>query len=394
MNKKILFFSLLLILLILPFISRAQAKEKVIFYYGYTCPHCDKVEEYMEKVNLEDKIDLEKREVYLNSQNAALFNQFCKQAGIPNNERGVPMLIWGSQYAVGDIPIINFIDNKLEGLGNTKLNNNLNTNDNTNQSVNSNSNQNIHTEKIYNLPFVGEVDLMEYSLPVLTIIIGAVDGFNPCAMWVLVFLISALLGMKNRKNMWAIGLTFIAASALVYFLFMTAWLNLFLFIGYVRIVQIIIGVLALGVGFYYLKEFVQKRSEECKVIKGERRQKVMDKINNIVESKKFIYALGGIIALAFVVNLIELACSIGLPAIYTQILALSNLPKWQYYLYIAGYTIIFMLDDMIIFTVAMLTVKVTGLTGKYSRFSELIGGIIIFILGILLLIKPEWLMFT
>ncbi|MDZ7798969.1 MAG: hypothetical protein U5L76_05235 [Patescibacteria group bacterium] len=392
MNKKILLFSLLVILLTLPFVAQAQDKEKVIFYYGYTCPHCDKAEEYMEKVNLEDKVNIEKREVYLNSQNAARFNQFCEQADIPNNERGVPMLIWGSQYAVGDTPIINFIDYKLEELENTNINNQTNTAVNNNQ--NENTNQALHIEKKYNLPFFGQVDLTKYSLPVLTLIIGAVDGFNPCAMWVLVFLISALLGMKNRKNMWAIGLTFIAASALVYFLFMTAWLNLFLFIGYVRIVQIIIGVLALGVGFYYLKEFIQKRSEECKVVKGERRQKVMDKINNIVESRNFIYALGGIVVLAFVVNLIELACSVGLPAIYTQILALSNLPKWQYYLYIAGYTIIFMLDDMIIFTVAMLTVKVTGLTGKYSRFSELIGGIIIFILGILLLIKPEWLMFA
>lgn len=387
MNKKILLIPLLILLIFTPFLARGEEKEKVIFFYGFSCSHCAKVEKYMESIDFAQKVNLEKREVYLNQKNAALFNQFCEQAGIPTNERGVPLLVWGDEYSVGDTPIISFIDAKLAELENI-------TNDNTNGNLNANTNQPESAEKKYTLPFVGEVDLMKYSLPVLTLIIGAVDGFNPCAMWVLVFLISALLGMRNRKNMWLIGLTFIAASAVVYYLFMTAWLNLFLFIGYVRIVQIIIGVLALGVGFYYLREFWQKRSEECKVVQGERKQKIMERINNIVESKKIIYALGGIVILAFVINLIELACSVGLPAIYTQILALSNLPKWQYYLYILGYTLVFMLDDMIIFTVAMVTVKATGLTGKYSRFSELVGGFIIFILGILLLIKPEWLMFA
>jgi hypothetical protein len=104
-------------------------------------------------------------------------------------------------------------------------------------------------------------------------------------------------------------------------------------------------------------------------------------------------ALGGIIVLAFLVNLVELVCSAGLPAIYTQILALNNLANWQYYFYIFLYVFFFMVDDLLIFIVAMVTLKMTGLSTRYARYSHLIGGILMIIIGILLIFKPEWLMF-
>ena len=104
-------------------------------------------------------------------------------------------------------------------------------------------------------------------------------------------------------------------------------------------------------------------------------------------------ALVGIVVLAFAVNLVELICSAGLPAVYTQVLFLSNLARWQYYFYILFYIFIFMLDDLLIFFIAMTTLRLTGLTTKYSRWSHLIGGILMLIIGLLLIFKPEWLMF-
>jgi glutaredoxin len=378
MFKK-LFFICLLAFSLIPFAG--QAKETATFYYGYSCPHCKNVETFIKDNNVESRLDvkIEKKEIYLNRGNASAFQTICANFNIPTNQRGVPFFVWGDQHFMGDAPIISFLENKLKETDGLQ-----------------NSNVNSGQEKVYNLPLIGKVDLMKYSLPVLTLVIGAIDGFNPCAMWVLVFLIGALLGLENRKNMWLIGLTFIGASAAIYYLFLAAWLNLFIFIGYIRIVQIIIGGLALFVGAYYLREYWLKKGKteaECKVVKGDKKKKIIERINQIVESKKIFYALVGIVALAFVVNLIELACSIGLPAIYTQILALSDLPKWQYYLYLLFYIIIFMLDDMIIFTAAMLAAKATGLSGKYTKFSELVGGLIIFLIGVLLILRPEWLMF-
>ena len=106
---------------------------------------------------------------------------------------------------------------------------------------------------------------------------GVLDGFNPCAMWVLLFLISLLLGMENKKRMWILGSAFIVASASVYFLFMSAWLNLILFLGFVSWVKILIGFFALLGGIYSIKEFVFNKDSGCKVTGDETRQKIFEK---------------------------------------------------------------------------------------------------------------------
>jgi hypothetical protein len=80
------------------------------------------------------------------------------------------------------------------------------------------------------VPFYGTVQLKDFSLPIVTVILGGLDGFNPCAMWILIFLISMLIGMQDRRKMWIIGFAFIFVSALSYFLFITAWLQVMLFI--------------------------------------------------------------------------------------------------------------------------------------------------------------------
>jgi len=247
-------------------------------------------------------------------------------------------------------------------------------------------------EKI-NLPIFGEIDQKNISLPVLTILIGGLDGFNPCAMWVLLFLISLLLGMEGRKKMWIFGSVFILSSGAVYFLFLSAWLNLFLFIGFIFWIRLIIAIVALGSGSYHLSEYFKNKKGVCHVTANEDRRKTFDKLKEIINRKNFWFALGGIVLLAAAVNLIELVCSAGFPAVYTQILTLADLPTWQYYSYLFLYVFIFMLDDLFIFVLAMVTLRMQGISSKYTRYSNLIGGILMLIIGLLLLFKPGWLMF-
>lgn len=246
---------------------------------------------------------------------------------------------------------------------------------------------------VLTIPLFGELKTKNLSLPLFTVIVAALDGFNPCAMWTLVFLIGLLLGMKDKKRMWILGTAFIMASAAVYFLFLSAWLNLLLFIGFILWVRLAIGLVALGGGGYYLKEFFLNPHGGCKVTGGEKRQKVFARMKEITQNSHFLLALGGIILLAVAVNLVELICSAGLPAVYTQVLTLSHLPTWQYYLYLLLYIFIFMLDDLFIFFSAMITLQMTGLSDKYARLSHLIGGTLMFLIGLLLIFKPEWLMF-
>ncbi len=243
------------------------------------------------------------------------------------------------------------------------------------------------------LPWIGEIRIAAVSLPFLTVVIGLLDGFNPCAMWALLFLIPLLLGMNARRRMWLLGGAFILASGAVYFMFLSAWLNLVLFIGFIFWVRILIGLVALGGGGYNLYEYFTNQGGTCKVTNTEKRQRIFAKLRSITQVPSFWLALFGIVLLAVAVNMVELVCSAGLPAVYTQILALNNLPIWQYYGYLLLYILFFMLDDMIVFSIAMVTLRVTGLSTKYTHYSHLIGGVLMLLIGLALIFKPGLLMF-
>jgi thiol-disulfide isomerase/thioredoxin len=243
------------------------------------------------------------------------------------------------------------------------------------------------------LPVVGQVHLKYLSLGAITVLIGGLDGFNPCAMWVMVFLINLLLGMENRRRMWVLGSAFIIASGTVYFLFMAAWLNILIFLGFIFWIRIIIGCVALAAGGYNLSEYWNDVSGACTLRQGTRRQRTMDRLKAVISLQNFWLALGGIVLLSFLVNLVELICSAGFPVVYLQILSLTPMPFWQYYLYLLLYIVVFMLDDIIVFVVAMITLQLMGVTTRYKRFSNLIGGVLMLVLGLLLIFRPGWLMF-
>jgi cytochrome c biogenesis protein CcdA len=199
--------------------------------------------------------------------------------------------------------------------------------------------------------------------------------------------------MEDRRRMWILGSAFIVTSAFVYFIFMVGWLNLIMFLGVNTWIKIAIGLVALIAGGYSLKEYMTNKKGGCKVEKSEKQKAVFNKLKNVTKKENFWVALFGIILLAFAVNLVELMCSAGFPAMYTQVLALSNLQSWQYYMYIGFYVFFFMLDDMIVFFTSMVALELTGITTKFDRASKLIGGILMVIIGLLLIFKPELLMF-
>lgn len=241
------------------------------------------------------------------------------------------------------------------------------------------------------LPWFGSIETRTLSLPALTILLGAVDGFNPCAMWVLVFLVGLLIGMNDPVRMWSYGAAFLVTSGLVYFAFMSAWLNLFLFLGALVWIRAAVGVFALGAGAYYLREFMRNREATCRVGSPGEKQRVMDRLRRVVTERSFLVAIGGIVTLAVAVNMIELLCSAGIPAVYTQVLALSGLDATAYYGYLALYIAVFMFDDAVIFVTAMITLQASGLAATYSRFSHLVGGAALLAVGLILILKPEWL---
>jgi len=243
------------------------------------------------------------------------------------------------------------------------------------------------------LPWVGEIDLGKLPLLTLTLLLGALDGFNPCAMWALVFLIGLLLGLENRWRRWVLGSVFILGSGVVYFAFMAAWLNIFLFLGLIVWIRLGIGLVAVAAGAAHLRAYVWDRGEACPMLGSERRRTFLERIRQAVAHRSFGLAVAGVFLLGLAVNLVELICSVGLPVVYTQILALTPLSPWAYYAFLALYIFVFMLDDLVVFVISMLTLEHLGLTGRYQRFSRLLGGVVLTGVGFLLIFKPEWLMF-
>jgi cytochrome c biogenesis protein CcdA len=153
-----------------------------------------------------------------------------------------------------------------------------------------------------------------------------------------------------------------------------------------------IGGVALVAAGVNLREYFQNRRGACTLLGGEKRQSFMARIKNAIEHKSFFLAAAGILFLGVAVNLVELFCSMGLPVVYTQILIMSRLPVWQYYAYLVLYIFVFMLDDLIVFVASMLTLQHFGFNTKYSRFSNLIGGLALLVVGILLIFRPNVLM--
>ena len=248
----------------------------------------------------------------------------------------------------------------------------------------------------YSIPILGEIDAKTVSLPIFSSIVGFVDGFNPCAMWILIFLISMLFTMKDRKKMWVIGLTFILTSAIIYALFMVSWLNLAVFLSKINIIRLLISLFAIIFGMYNIYRFVDglKSDVGCDVTKEKDRGKIMNYIRKIVTEKKFAFAILGTILLACSVNILELLCSLGLPVIFTEVLLINKVSLLQKILYISLYLFFFIIDDLIIFIIAMKTISIKAISNKYTKYSHLIGGIIMTIIGILLILKPEWVMFN
>lgn len=243
------------------------------------------------------------------------------------------------------------------------------------------------------LPLLGEIEIASLSLPALTVVLAAIDGFNPCAMWTLLFLMGLLVGMPDRMRMWTLGAAFIVTSAAVYYLFLAAWLNLLLFLGMMLWIRIAVALVALAGGVIYLREFFVNPEALCKVTGGASRQRVLTQLRAIALEQRFWLALAGIVLLAVAVNLVEFVCSAGIPAVYVQVLTLNALPAWQYHGYLLLYILVFMLYDLLIFIIAMKTLQVTGLSGTYARWSHLIGGVLLLLIGLLLLFRPQWLAF-
>ena len=355
-------------------LTNTEVKENTVniyLFYGETCPHCKKEKEWLNVMQAKygNEINVVTFEVWNNKDNASMLQLAKSLFGETN--AGVPFTVIGEDSFVG----------YTEAFGNTME-----------QSICKYLGKE-YKENVFSLPIIGEVNVKNTSIPLIAIILGFIDGFNPCAMWILLFLINMLIGMNNKKRTWIYGIVFLTISGLVYFISLLG-INLVLSITAIQGMKILIGIIALLAGILNLKNYIKEKKTDasCTVVDDKKRKKIFTKIKKFTSSSSFILGLIGIIGLAASVNLIELACSLGFPVIFTEILAINNITGITRIIYLLLYILFYMIDDIVVFVISVKTLEVTGLTNKYNKYSHLIGGIIMVLIGVLLIFKPDWLM--
>lgn len=387
--KKIIKF-ILFLLLIIPTSTLALSKdyndyvgkyynikndEKVNIYLFYSkiCPHCQKEEKYFEtlKEKYQDKINIYTYEVTENKTNNEIMKSLKKE--LKENSQGVPFTIIGSKTFLGyDESLNERIENTIESY----------------------LDENTKTDNTYTIPILGKIEAKNASIILIAIILGFIDGFNPCAMWILLLLINMCISIKDKKKMLIVCLTFIITSGIIYFLSMLG-IGFILDLTTISYIRNIIAILAIILGIYNLYTYLKTRKQTgCHVVKKEKRKTIITKINNILNNKNTLLMFGGTIILATSVSLVEMACSLGFPTIFLELLSINNIHSFLKVTYLLIYILFYLIDDIIVLFLSIKAFETKGISTKYNKYVHLIGGLIMILMGVLLIFKPEWIMFN
>jgi glutaredoxin len=359
MKKKFLII-FTIVTLLLPFSLFAQETVEIKIFSSPTCPHCAQAEIFLNDYidNSDLNINLEK---YYIANNVELVQELYQQYLVPQNLQGlVPIIFIEDDYFVG------FDDN-------TK-----------NQIIATIENFNLEKSDLTKIPFLGQVDIKSFSLPVLAILLGIIDGFNVCSLGALVLILGLVMVLKSRKRIFFFGATFLLTTALAYGLLIFLWHQLFSFIApYIRSLEVLIGVLALIGGVYLLREFYKAYKTGPVCSSNNLMSRLSPKIEKVFRNKKNLFLLFSVVFLfAIIVTIIEFPCSAFLPVLFTSILVEAQTPLNLSLLYIALYMLMYLLDELIIFIIAVLTLKIKIVSPKFIIFFNLLAALIFIFLGL------------
>jgi glutaredoxin len=237
----------------------------------------------------------------------------------------------------------------------------------------------------------GTLSVSRLGLPLFTLALGLLDGFNPCAMWVLLFLLSLLVRLHDRKRMALVAGTFVLASGAVYYVFMAAWLNVFLLVGMSAVVRWVLGSLALAIGAFNVKDFAAPGRGVSLSIPDSAKPGLYARMRAVLQANALLPSLTGVAALAVVVNFVELLCTAGIPAVYTAVLAQQGLGPSAHYAYLGLYIVGYVADDALMVTTAVVALSSRKLSDRAGRWLKFVSGVVMLALGATMILRPEWL---
>jgi thiol-disulfide isomerase/thioredoxin len=346
-------------------------RPTLFFFWGVGCPHCARAKPFLEELRKKyPRLEVRAYEVMEQRNNIPLLMAMAKERG--EEATGVPTFFIGARMFSG---FSQETARELEETVRTEL-----------------AAQPPATppapSPAVTLPLVGRMDAGEMSLPVFTIVIAGLDSFNPCAFFVLLFLLSLLVHAHSRTRMLAIGGIFVFFSGLFYFLFMAAWLNLFLLAGQLALVTAVAGVVALLIALINIKDFFLFKKGVSLTLPEEAKPRLFERMRHLLKAGSLPSLVAGTVVLAAAANSYELLCTAGFPMVFTRVLTLHALPPTGYYLYLLFYNTVYVVPLAVIVVAFVITLGNRKLSEWQGRVLKLLSGLMMLALGLVLLVDP------
>ena len=368
-------------------VSTASAGVTKLYYYSAkNCPHCQEYGPLVHKLTdqLPD-IELVEKDIWLDrSAFEEMIDLLATHGDLPVS---TPTLFLGTQVWIGlDHGKLREIEAQLKECIVSSCRDALERLQKDIETIT--AEQQEPEDTMISIPLLGDWDARQVSLPLVTLTLGLLDSVNPCAFFVLLFLLSLMIHAHSRMRMLTVGIVFVGFSGLIYFLFMAAWLNLFLATGGIRLVTLLAGLVALLIGALNIKDYFLFHKGPSLSIPEKVKPGLYHRVRDLIKSANYLSLLGGTALLAIAANSYELLCTAGFPMVFTRILTLQELPTWQYYSYLALYNVIYVIPLLIIVIIFAVTLGAHQLTEKQGRCLKLISGVMMADMGLVLAFFP------
>ncbi|MDD5388034.1 MAG: hypothetical protein PHD37_01725 [Gallionellaceae bacterium] len=355
-----------------------QPEPQLYFFWSLTCPHCLAAHPEVEAIaRARPWLRLHSQELTQHPENVRRYQAMAQELG--ETAASVPALLFCGEMHVGwSEGAAAFIAQRLDAC-HARLQSGATTM------------QPATVEPRLELPLIGALDAASLSLPALTLVLAGLDAFNPCAFFVLLFLLSMLAHQKSRARMLAIGGVFVLVSGLMYFAFMAAWLNVFQLFGHLAWVTLAAGAVALFVGVVNVKDFFRFEQGLSLSIPDSKKPDIFRRARAILNAERLPAMLAATVFMAIAANFYELLCTAGFPMVYTRLLTLADLSPAARYGYLAAYNLIYVVPLALIVFAFVRAMGARKLTEREGRLLKLLSGMMMLELGLLLLLAPEWL---
>ena len=361
--------------------TRAEPKIHLYFFWSKQCPHCREALPFLEKLSGEQPwIVLHSLEL---TEHPEHVRKYLAMAGALGQEaRSVPAFFWCGNMAVG-------YDDE-QGMGRFLLTQMKSCREQVRRQEAVDTRQALPVAPL-SLPFLGDLQTKAWSLPTYTVILAGLDAFNPCAFFVLLFLLSLLVHARSRARMFTIGGIFVFFSGLLYFVFMAAWLNVFLLIGKIDFITTLAGALAVVIAAINIKDYFWFKQGVSLSIPDGAKPGLFRRMRGLVNTDNQITMIVAAVGLAAFANIYELLCTAGFPMVFTRILTLHELSASAYYFYLLLYNLIYIVPLIIIVVLFSVTLGARKLQEDQGRILKLLSGMMMLGLGLVLLVEADWL---